>query len=234
MKKRLGQFVSVFTIILLFSVSGCIDDNDDQPPRYLELVTTVEGQYDDPVVVTDSETVLRIEEYSGDFDFESSERILLKYEITGEEGREDHDDQNTDSGVDYSVKVISIQEVVTKQVVELNEENRDTIGSDPLFVNDIWLGGGYLNIDFSFYGDDKVHYINVVKDPAEQSDDETEIHLEVRHDARGDDFRQRYRGLMSFYLDSLEVEEKNNLKLIFENKEFYTTPFPGFEIEYEY
>ena len=232
--KKFEQVVSVFALFLLFSVTGCIDDNDDQPPRYLELGKTAEGQYDVPVVITDSEKILRIEEHAGDFDFEYSKRVLLKYEITGDEGREERDAENTDSGFDYSVKVLSIQEVVTKQVVELNEENRDTIGSDPLFVNDIWLGGGYLNIDFSFYGDGKVHYINVVKDPEEQPEDETEIHLEIRHDARGDDFRQRYRGLMSFYLDSLEVEEVNRVKLIFENQDFYSTPFPGFEIEYEY
>lgn len=230
--KNFGRTLSVFTLILMFVVTGCIDDNDDQPPRYLELGKTADGQYDVPVVITDSENVLRIEEYSGDFDFEHSERVLLKYEITGEE--DGRDEQTSDSDFDYSVKVLSIQEVVTKQVVELNEENRDTIGSDPLFVNDIWLGGGYLNIDFSFYGDGKVHYINVVKDPDEQPEEETEIHLEIRHDARGDDFRQRYRGLMSFYLDSLEIDGANNLKLIFENQDFYSTPFPGFEIEYEY
>ncbi|MFW6267719.1 MAG: hypothetical protein ACOC1E_01160 [Marinilabiliaceae bacterium] len=230
--KKFGQIV--FALLWLFSVTGCIDDNDDQPPRYLELGKTAEDQYDVPVVITDSETVLRIEEYAGDFDFEESERVLIKYEITGEQDREERDDQNTDSEGDYTVKALSIQEVVTKQVVELNEENRDTIGSDPLFVNDIWLGGGYLNIDFSFYGDEKVHYINVVKDPDEQPEEETEIHLEIRHDARGDDFRQRYRGLMSFYLDSLEVEGANSVKLVFENQDHYSTPFPGFEIEYEY
>lgn len=219
-------------LFLFFLISGCQNDNEENPPRFLEFGKTIENQVEFPVVITDSEKVLRIEEYPGDFDFEKGDRVLLHYELTGENNNERRDEQNTTADYDYSVKVLSIQEITTKQIVEIDKENRDTIGVDPLLVHDIWLGGGFLNVDFSFYGNGKVHYISIVKDPGEQPEDETEIHLQVRHDARGDELIHRYRGLMSFYLDSLQVENADSVKLVFENKEFYKTPFPGFEIVY--
>jgi hypothetical protein len=158
--------------------------------------------------------------------------VLLKYEVIGEDS--DNKSEGITDTYDYAVKALSVREVVTKDIVELNEENRDTIGTDPIFLNDIWLGGGYLNLEFTFYGNDKTHYINVVKDPAQQSADPAEVHLQVRHDARDDDMNQRYRGLMSFHLDSVEVDNLNEVKLIFEEQAFYASPFSGFEIDYSY
>ncbi|MFO8000310.1 MAG: NigD-like C-terminal domain-containing protein [Marinilabilia sp.] len=214
----LGAFMGVMT--------GCWDNNNDSPSQYLELGKTGTAEDGDPMVVTDSDLTLKLTDYSENLDFDEVERVLLKYELDEEGGDEDD--------YDYIVNVIRIQEVVTKDIVEINEENRDTIGTDPLFLNDIWIAGGYLNIDFSFYGDDKTHYINIVKDPDEQTGEETEIYLQVRHDDRDDDALQRYRGLMSFYLDSLQVEGAGKVDLIFEDQDFYSSPFTGFELEYEY
>ena len=44
----------------------------------------------------------------------------------------------------------------------------------------------------------------------------------------------RYRGLMSFYLEPLQVEGYNKVTLIFENQEFYAAPYEEFEVDYEY
>jgi hypothetical protein len=220
----------VFAVLVAmfgFLATGCLDDsNDSTPPQYLEMGVVETGAADELFVVTDSELTLRLAAYSADFDFVDGKRIVLEYSVK-ERAAESED-------YDYLVNVHSVQEVVTKEIVELDEESRDTIGSDQIYINEIWVSAGYLNIDFSFYGNDKTHFINVVKDPEEQPADVTEILLQVRHDARDDAMVSRYRGLMSFYLESLQVEGADKVSLVFENQNFYAAPYSTLEIEYEY
>lgn len=222
---RLFFALIIGTFGLLFT--GCLDDdNDTTRPQYLELGITKLGPEEQMQVVTDSDLTLEFASYPASYEFEEDTRVMLKYSVNeqGEEG----------DSYDYLVDVYSVQDVVLKDIVELNEENRDTIGTDQLVVNDVWVSGGFLNIDFTFYGDDKTHYINVVKDPDEQSDDPSEVHLQIRHDARDDEPLKRYRGMMSFYLEALQVEGEDMLTLIFADQGFYADPFTEIEVEYEY
>lgn len=219
-------FVFIFISAMLgIFITSCMDDNNETKARYAEMGVTRTGPDDEPLVITDSESTLQLLDYPSSFDFDESERVLLRYSV---------DEEGTESDLyDYLVDVYSIQDIITKDILELNEENRDTIGTDRIIINDIWISAGYLNIDFAFDGDDLVHYINVVKDPGEQPDDSTEIKLQVRHDARDDNMIQRYRGLMSFYLEPLQIEDEGELKIIFEDQSFYVEPF-SVELTYEY
>ncbi|PWD98324.1 NigD1/NigD2 family lipoprotein [Marinilabilia rubra] len=207
--------------------TGCLDDdNDTTPVQYFELGMTKVGDADQMQVVTDSELTLEFATFPENYEFEADTRVMVKYSVNerGEEG----------DSYDYLVDVYSIQDVVLKEIIELNEENRDTIGTDQLSINDVWVSGGFLNIDFSFYGTDEVHYFNLVKDPLEQPDSPNEVNLQIRHDARGDDALSRYRGLMSFYLESLQVEGEDSLNLKFPNQGFYAAPFSEIEVDYKY
>lgn len=217
--KTILRTVVVFTLMLV--VASCLDD--DSSPQYLELGTTELGPDDEPLVITDSENTLQLVNPPSNFD--DSVRVLLRYSV-----EETGDENNI---YDYLVKAHSIQDVVTKDIIELNEENRDTIGSDDIYINDIWISGGFLNVDFAFYGNDEVHYINVVKDPEEQSEDESVVYLQVRHNNRDDEKLYRYRGLMSFYIEPLQVEGADEVKIVFEEQEFYKQ-FKNIELEYSY
>ncbi|MDK2840692.1 MAG: hypothetical protein PWQ17_197 [Anaerophaga sp.] len=228
MEKRTMRttLLAVVSFMFFAGLTSCLDDDDDSVPQYMELGVTEYGPDNEKLVFTDAETTLQLRDYPAGFEFTDSVRILMKYSVfkTGDEN----------DIYDYMVDALSIQNIVLKDIIELNEENRDTIGTDQFFINDIWISGGFLNVDFAFYGNDEVHYFNVVKDPDDQTGDETEIYLQVRHNARGDKMINRYRGLMSFYLEPLQVEGYNKVTLIFENQEFYTAPYEEFEVEYEY
>jgi len=218
--------LAVVSFMFFAGFTSCLDDDDDSTPQYMELGVTEYGPGNEKLVFTDSESTLQLRDYPAGFEFTDSVRVLMTYSVI-ETGGEDYI-------YDYMVDAFSIQEVVVKNIIELNEENRDTIGTDPLYINNIWISGGYLNVDFSFDGYDGVHYINVVKDPEEQTGEETEIYLQVRHDGRGDESINRYVGLMSFNLEPLRVEGTNKVTLIFEEQEFYDSPYEKIEIEYEY
>lgn len=210
---------------LLVGFSGCLDDNDNDV-YYLEMGVVEGDEANDFLIVTDSDLKLKLLNYPDNFEIEDGKRVLIKYVIR-ETGRRDSD-------YDYLVNVYSLQDVIAKDIIELNDENRDTLGTDPIFVNSIWIEGGFLNVDFTFRGGSKVHFINVVKDPDEQGSDNDRILLQVRHKANNDATYQRYRGVMSFFLEPLRVEGKNKVTLVFEPKNYYSVPYNTFELEYEY
>jgi hypothetical protein len=223
------KFLFVLSVALFVGVSftSCLDDDEESTPvRYLEMGIVKIGDSDEVRVLTDSELLLELDSYPTSFDYEAEQRVMIQYSVS---------DRNQESSeYDYLVDVYSVQEVRLKDVIELNEENRDTIGEDQIYINEVWVSGDFLNIDFQFYGDGEVHYINVVKDPDEQTDEVSKVYLQVRHDAREDEMVDIYRGIMSFRLEPLQVESLEEVELIFKNQSFYSMPYSQIEVDYEY
>jgi hypothetical protein len=184
------------------------------------------GPSDEVRVLTDSGLLLEFVGYPRNFDYDEDKRVMMKYSVN-------EDGQETDE-YDYLVDIYSIQEVRLKDIVELNAENRDTIGEDQIYIHDVWVSGDFLNVDFAFYGNGEIHYINVVKDPEEQTGDASKIFLEIRHDGRDDPMKESFRGIMSFRLEPLQLPDLNKVELIFKNKGFYAMPFSTIELDYEY
>lgn len=223
------KFLFGLSVALFLGVgfTSCLDDDQESTPmRYLEMGIVKMGDADEIRVLTDSELLLELDSYPTGFDYEEDQRVMLQYSVSK---------LNQESAdYDYLVDVYSVQEVRLKDVIELNQENRDTIGDDQIYINEVWVSGDFLNVDFYFYGDGEVHYINVVKDPEEQTDDPSKVYLQIRHDARDDDMVERYRGIMSFKLEPLQVADLNEVELIFKNQGFYAMPYSQIEVDYEY
>ncbi|WP_044084526.1 NigD1/NigD2 family lipoprotein [Marinilabilia salmonicolor] len=223
------KFLFGLSVALFLGVgfTSCLDDDQESTPmRYLEMGIVKMGDTDEIRVFTDSELLLELDSYPTGFDYEEDQRVMIQYSVSKlNQESEDYD---------YLVDVSSVQEVRLKDVIELNEENRDTIGDDQIYINEVWVSGDFLNVDFYFYGDGEVHYINVVKDPEEQTDDPSKVYLQVRHDARDDDMLERYRGIMSFKLAPLQVADLDEIELIFKNQGFYAMPYSQIEVDYEY
>jgi hypothetical protein len=211
---------------LLIGFTGCLDDDDDNLVYYLELGVVDGDNEGDFLIVTDSDTKLKLLNYPDDFEIEDGKRVLIKYVI--------EDSSSAGGDYDFLVNAYSLENVIVKNIIELNEENRDTIGTDPLVINSIWIEGGFLNVDFTFMGADKIHYINMVKDPEEQEGNETRIYLQVRHKNNGDLPYQRFRGIMSFLLEPLQVEGSSMVTLVFNPQNYYSIGFNDLEVEYEY
>lgn len=53
-------------------------------------------------------------------------------------------------GYDHAVKLLSLQDVLTKEVETLTPETEEEFGNDPvlIFKGDIGISGGYMNIVF--------------------------------------------------------------------------------------
>ncbi|MDR2470167.1 MAG: NigD-like protein [Tannerella sp.] len=133
-------------------------------------------------------------------------------------------------GYDHAIKVLSIQDILTKPIAEDKGEENDThYGDDPVKILDMWIGDGYLNVEFGFnYGGSVKHFINLLK----ASDVNTPYAFEFRHNAYHDSAYERRKGLVSFDLSTLdtggqEVELSIRVKT-FEGDKNYTVKYqPG-------
>jgi hypothetical protein len=109
-------------------------------------------------------------------------------------------------GYDHAVKILDLKSILTKPIADdLDEENDETYGTDPVSISEIWIGDGYLNVVFEFgYGGDSVHYINLIKN--ERVD--TPYFFEFRHNACNDSERYRRKGIVAFDLSSVDTQGK--------------------------
>ncbi|MFA6794436.1 MAG: NigD-like protein, partial [Proteiniphilum sp.] len=139
-----------------------------------------------------------------------NQRVFLNYTILS--GAQD--------GYDHYIKVNDIWDILTKKVIELNTQNEDSIGNDPVKTNAVWVGGDYLNISFMFnYGGVQPHAINLVKNTLVESSSSQSTVLEFRHNSYQSQQSKLYEGFVCFDLRPLRVENADSVKLSVKVKE---------------
>jgi hypothetical protein len=140
------------------------------------------------------------------------------------------------SGYDHLVKINAIQEVLTKEVIDLTSENEEEVGDDPAKILNYWIGDDYLNINFGLnIGGEKTHYINLVRNtlsPAERDESDT-IALEFRHNANGDPQRYGADSYVAFDLRPFQREDKQPVEFTLKVKG-YDGETTEYKITYNY
>lgn len=111
-------------------------------------------------------------------------------------------------GYDHAVKILSLQNVLTKSVEVLTTENDAEFGNDPMTIlkGQIGISGGYMNLFFiQNLPEKQKHRISLVR-PELDSDcygADGYIHLELRYNNYGDVTGIQRQGAVSFNLNSL-------------------------------
>lgn len=122
-------------------------------------------------------------------------------------------------GYDHAVKLLSLQDVLTKEVETLTPETEEEFGNDPvlIFKGDIGISGGYMNIVFMQNLPSKTkHRISLVRpqDDADLYGEDGYIHLELRYNDYEDLTGLRDYGAVSYNLNSLDMtSETKGIKL---------------------
>ena len=133
-----------------------------------------------------------------------NERVLLNYTILSEEK----------DGFDHYIKVNDIWKLLTKDIIELNSHNIDSIGNDPIKTNAVWAGGDYLNVSFHFnYGGERPHLINLVENKTSTKLQNDIIELELRHNSFESQVERLYEGFVCFDLRPLRRNDADSVKL---------------------
>jgi hypothetical protein len=116
-------------------------------------------------------------------------------------------------GYDYNAKVQYIENILTKSVIPMDEQTTDSIGDDRINIVDMWLGGGYLNIEFQLFGTQNIqkkHMLNLVRNERQDApqEDADYINLEFRHNAYDDTPAYLGNGFVCFKLDNIDTTKK--------------------------
>ncbi len=122
-------------------------------------------------------------------------------------------------GYDHAVKLLRLQNVLTKGIDTLTPETEEEFGNDPVVIcqGDITISGGYMNIFFVQNLPSKnKHRISLVRPQADEElyGEDGYIHLELRYNDFDDVTNRQAYGAVSYNLNSLDItDETKGIKL---------------------
>ncbi len=136
----------------------------------------------------------------------TGDRVLMNYTVIGDYT---DDEGNVES---YYIRINSIKQVLLKDILDITEENQDSIGNDPVIVKDCWMTDSLLNFEIKYWGRYEIHFINLVKAPGELTEADQPIELELRHNDNGDTKDIPYAAYVSFNLRELQIAELDSVQ----------------------
>lgn len=133
------------------------------------------------------------------------ERILINFTVL--------QDADSSRSYDYYVKVNELYKILTKNILEYALISSDSLGHDPVVLNDLWIKNGYITFDFFFGGGQPglKHMVNLTKHPERTEDGR--ILLDFRHNAFDDLYNYRFRGLVAFPAGQIADVQQDSVQL---------------------
>ncbi len=218
---------TVFAMLIasVFLVTGCLEDDDYYSLSdawfglgIFQETDSIAGGY--RVVMDNDDVLIPVTSNFNVFHYvKDGDRVLVDYTIL--------DDNSTDGedATEYYIRLNSIKKVLMKGILDVTEENNDSIGNDPIKVVDVWLTDSLLNFELKYWGSSKIHLINLVKQPGELTSEDQPVELELRHNANGDGESIPYKALVSFKLGELKITGQDSVQfrvtgMDYDNQEF--------------
>lgn len=208
MKARFLKTGILIMMVGLFFTTSCLKDNNND--RFWLSYGVLIGSTGNLNVRLDDGTILYPDAGSQTYLTPFlTDRILVNYTIVS---------NKIESGdTNYNVKINAVDKLLKKNIVMLTKQNADTLGNDPLTATRFWFGNNFLNIDFYFMQDQKIHLINLAKDSIQN--DPTTVSLFLKHNAWNDRPLYMRSGFVSFDMTSL-LDGKDSVKIIVKYKDY--------------
>lgn len=205
--KRNVRLVSIaFCAALTSFVTVSCSDNDDRvcvyrPVKYISMgVVDDEGK-----IQTDKGNILIPDGRSVEHELSAGERVFLNCHILEEENK------NT-----FRVRVNNYYQLLTKDFIHSSETDEQTLGDNPVNVEQAWFGGGYLNMRIALKHNPSTnipHSVNLVYDETESTADTARFVL--YHNACGDTEKTvTGKAHASFKLEELLDNEQSKIYVV--------------------
>lgn len=112
-------------------------------------------------------------------------------------------------GYDHAIKPEAIRYFLTKGVEEITSvEDDEEYGNHPVYLEDLWISGGHLNVLFNqkLPVDGNKHRVSLVKNELAENPDDGYIHLEYRYNTYGDTLSNvMVPGVVCYNLSTLNI-----------------------------
>ena len=140
--------------VLALSAVSCVLNN----PIYKD--TTMAEVINATSVKTDAGLTYNIVDQFCEGTLESGKRVLVVCNV-----------MKKTSNIDFDVELVYFTEPLNKESVRASSIIQ-SLGDDPIFINNLWVAGGYLNMRFTVQEleDGATHYINLAWDDTAPAD----------------------------------------------------------------
>ena len=194
------HFNYLFLLFLLPFFIGCEDNEyEGSYNQYVVDIGTVSNPNLSPTfsILLDNNKLLKVTETADQtFIPADGQRIIATYTLLSV--------TKVDTTYIRKIRLNDAYSVLTKGIFKITPATQDSIGHDSITIRDMWIGNDFLNIEFSYLGNDKTHFINLVSDASKTYTD-GKVHFEFRHNANGDTPNYYSKGIVSFNLKSLQT-----------------------------
>lgn len=205
----------IFVCLLTLSFTSC--DNDDGY-NYgdfvisLATVNPLDNNSNSYYLTMDDGTTLWPAASLVNYKPKSNQRVLVDFTLLSDSLQ----------GYDHFVKINQIQEILTKQIIDLTPENEVEVGNDPIRILEYWIGDHYLNIHFGYNsGGEKVHTINMVENKLTDTNIKNDtIVLEFRHNANEDPEKYGVKSFAAFDLRKYQNGNQTSINFLIKVRDF--------------
>jgi hypothetical protein len=196
--KTFVKLVFIFVIAVFAVACNHRDDNNDLYDYQIDIAT-VQNPYnltnfffklDNNKLMWVDKTVFK------DYAPKDGQRIIANYTLLS--------DKSVTHLYNYVVQLNDAYNVLTKGIFNITKATQDSIGNDSISIEDMWIGSDYINVQFSYPGYNKTHFINLVNDTSKVFTD-GKIHLFFRHNSNSDEPAYIRTGIVSFNIKSLQT-----------------------------
>ncbi|NLZ96207.1 MAG: hypothetical protein GX921_10360 [Bacteroidales bacterium] len=204
--KTKGKLIYAALLIVILSSSFACDNNDGYSLNdfRISIATVVPKGGQSYSLLLDNGQKLWPAAADIYYSPQENQRVFVNYTILSDKM----------DGYDHYIKVNDIWDIVTKPIIELTEENADSIGNDEVIVNEFWIANHYLNANFSFnYGGVRPHAINMVQNLQYVNEDDHILELEFRHNSYNSHSDRLFNGFVSFDLKPFREEERDSIPI---------------------
>lgn len=202
----------VVVVVILTTLLACNKDDKYAQWSGIGTIEKLIATSDEFVIVLDGGERLVPNKIIVNNEYENGDRIFVKYSIT-----------KTVDANNYEVDLYDIDRILTKDIIQLTASINDSIGNDPVYMNEqnIWISNNYINFIFSYYGAYKIHHVNLVKLYENTHTEDGRLILEFRHNAHNDFSNVLMNGVVSFDLESLKETNMDSVQFVVRVKEYY-------------
>ena len=197
--KRILKIQLLFGLLAMAALSSCNKDDGYPMLNYISF-GVAEGDSPDYNSLLDNGSRLYISYNSvPGVSIEDGQRLMLNYTILGDAGI------NPSGKMDYYIRLNGLRGILCKDMLTQTEiedddtgELEESLGSDPINLEDLWFAGGFLNIYFNILtgSSQEPHTLNLVWNDLVVSGDTA--FLQLRHNAHGDGRIRSSYGYASF------------------------------------